>query len=277
MAKTHEPGFWRWHSRSEQVMQAASTPAGGCGRFKFETLGSEHEELVIFLHAAGLSSWIWSDVIARLSGMGALLIDMPGHGQNRDTRWVSIDETARRLNALARAEQNGRRLHIAGLSMGSYVGLSMLADAPGLYDSATLSGFHAGGMPKRGFNHLVIRLMSPFLTTRFMARKTAQMLAGGDVDLDRFVEEATQARWQDVAKCAHEAIDFEAPTDLSAITSRVMIAAGSKEHSAILQSLDVFKARLSQCDTYVADGLGHGWPGQAPGQFADLLLRQVRG
>lgn len=239
----------------------------------FDLTGPEVGPLVTFLHGGGLTRWMWHDVVAQLPQVRALLVDLPGHGGSRDVAWSSIDAVgAQVLDVVSDvAEAGADDVHVVGLSLGSYVGAGMLAQDPARFSTAMFSGMHPGGMTNVLMMKTVVALMAPITPRPFMARKTAQMLGLGPEKMDAFVREAGTCRPTAIRKSTFEVLDYAAPQELAACPTRTLFCAGSREHKLILNGLGTLADLMPRGSFQIADGLGHGWPGQDPVRFADML------
>ncbi|MEO0385246.1 MAG: alpha/beta hydrolase [Pseudomonadota bacterium] len=239
--------------------------------------GSQSGSLLVFLHAAGTTSWMWDTVVERLQHRRCMLIDLPGHGGSRATRWQSLDETARLVHQTISMAEPQKDVHLVGLSLGAYVAMTLLAQRPTAYASATLSGMHAGAMPNATMMRLITRIMTPLTVRPFMARKTAKFLGGSGTDVDAYVRQARKVDVPSLRQAGLDAIAFEMPANALPIATRVMVAAGSKEHPHILETQQTIVSALPNAQGHIAPGLGHGWSMEDPDQFAAMIDRQIQG
>ncbi|MCV3272335.1 alpha/beta fold hydrolase [Roseobacter sinensis] len=238
--------------------------------------GPEGAPELLFLHAVGISSWMWRDVAAALPAYRLLLIDLPGHGQSRDLPWRSLEESADKVAEAVAATGRSAPLHLAALSLGSYVGLHLCLRHPALCQSALLSGIHPGGMPKRALMKLVSALTAPLAPRPFFARRTARMM-GPDVDVDGFVEAAAQTRVSAFRRATNDVVDFECPADAAPPQTRLAFIAGGREHPLIREGLATFERRFEGSVSAIVPGLGHGWAGEDPQLFARFIKAHVAG
>lgn len=224
--------------------------------------GPDTGPLIVFLHGAGTTSWMWEPIIKQLPDRHCMMIDLPGHGDSNQTSWHSLEETAEEVHRTI-AQTNtqagsGPDMHLVGLSLGSYVAMTLLAQHPTAYASATLSGMHSGGMPNKIFMRIISWLTAPLAAKPFMARQTAKMLGGADTDIEAFVREAQKNDPASLRRATLDAVNFEMPRGASAIQTRVMVAAGSKEHKHILATQPTIIEIVPHGQSYLADGVGHG-------------------
>ncbi|GFE51723.1 3-oxoadipate enol-lactonase [Roseobacter cerasinus] len=232
--------------------------------------------VITCLHAVGISSWMWQRVIAQLPEYRVLLIDLPGHGESRDTPWVSLPDTADLVAAAIRSDVDTSPVHLTALSLGSYVGLHLVLRHPDLCTSALLSGIHPGQMPNRRMMKLLSAIMAPLAPRPAFARRTARMM-GAAVDVEGFVAAAGQTRASAFRRATNDVLDFDCTTLPAQTGTRLAFVAGSREHMLIRDGLDVFSARFAGSITAVAPGLGHGWAGEDPALFAQFLRAHIEG
>lgn len=238
---------------------------------------SEAAPLVVFLHGAGVSSWMWTSITARLPAYATLAIDLPGHGDSRAIAWQSLEEAASEVTRVIDQEGSGKQAHLVGLSLGASVALTVLAQGHAAIASATLSGMHAGAMPNKMVVKLVTRLLVPFCPTPFFSRQTAKMIKVPKDDIPRFVSEAGKACGRDVVQACLDVVDYDAPATLGAVETPALFLAGGKEHPHIVGSLGRFAGMMPNARAAIAPGLGHGWSREDPDLFAAAIRAQVTG
>jgi pimeloyl-ACP methyl ester carboxylesterase len=83
--------------------------------------GSPNAPTIVFLHALGLSSWMWTDQINELQkDYHCLAIDLPGNGESYQTEWHSFADTAAQVATIIRAKASSGKAHVVGLSLGGF-------------------------------------------------------------------------------------------------------------------------------------------------------------
>jgi pimeloyl-ACP methyl ester carboxylesterase len=135
--------------------------------------GDQNQPVIVFLHAVGTSGWMWEDQFQRLSGFRCIAPDLPGHGLSRSVPWRSLDDTADRIADIIRGEVPGRKAHVVGLSLGAYVGLTLLSRHQEVVDRAVLSGINVLPLPHKWLMILPGYVMAPLLKTPLGARINA--------------------------------------------------------------------------------------------------------
>lgn len=122
--------------------QTAHAATGGV-----ELDGRADQPVMLLLHGAGMDATVWQLQTRYLGhhGFRAVAVDLPGHGRSDGEPLTSVaamaDWCARFLEAAGLAPA-----HVAGHSMGSFIGLELAARHGDLVESLTLLGT-ANGMP----------------------------------------------------------------------------------------------------------------------------------
>ncbi|MEM1045412.1 MAG: alpha/beta hydrolase [Pseudomonadota bacterium] len=242
-----------------------------------QAAGSEAGPLVVLLHGAGVSAWMWTSITERLPDFATHAVDLPGHGDSRAIAWRSLEDAASEVARVIDREAAGRHVHLVGLSLGAVVALTLVAEGRSAIASATLSGMHAGAMPNRMFVKLVTRLLVPFCPTPFFSRQTAKMIKVPKDDIPRFVSEAGKACGRDVVQACLDVVDYNAPVSLRTVETPTLFLAGGKEHPHILASLGRLAGMMPNARAAIAPGLGHGWSREDPDLFAAAIRARVTG
>lgn len=242
----------------------------------FEVTGNTTGPTVVFLHAVGIDSWMWKQFLPHIPDIKAVLIDLPGHGGSRDIAWRSLEATAALVGEVVdHAAPEGS--HIAALSLGSYVGLCLLAQKPAHFTSGLLSGIHAGGMERQALMRAMSFVMAPLAVRPFFARKSAAMFHVAPERVDEFVLSASRTRTSAFRKGTNDVVAFELPAGLDQVQTKTIFAAGSREHELILESLPKLTEALPKGESLVIPDGGHAWPSAKPELFARHLTQLVLG
>jgi pimeloyl-ACP methyl ester carboxylesterase len=85
---------------------------------------------------------MWGEQMNSLRDFHCIAPDLPGHGDSRTIRWHSLEATADLIAEVIRKDVPGGKAHIVGLSLGSYVGLTLLSGHQNLVATAMLSGLN---------------------------------------------------------------------------------------------------------------------------------------
>jgi pimeloyl-ACP methyl ester carboxylesterase len=232
-------------------------------------IGTPDAPSIVFLHGGGVGGWMWRGQTHALDDYHCLVPDLPGHGQSRTLPWVSIADTAQRTGELIEARATNGRAHVVGLSLGAHVVLALLAQAPALVDHAVLSGLNVLPVPQS--LQLIANLMQPLATTSWMLRVQAKALKIGDDVYGEYVETARALAPDTLRRIGAEAYNVQLPPHLGEVLVPTLIAAGEKEVKLVHRSMPILLRTLPHAQGCIAPGAGHGWNGEAPALFSDMV------
>lgn len=238
-------------------------------------VGPSDGPCVFFLHGIGTTSVSWRPAIELLAEFRCVSIDLPGHGESRDVQWHSMDDTAAMVRAIVEREAENQPAHLVGISLGAYIGLKLLGQAPRRFETAFLSGLHISPMPNRSLMRIMSWVMAPMIGWPFLARRNGAQLGLPEDMLNTFASEAARTRASAFRRASLEAVDFKPPTNLGEVVASTVIAAGEREHCLIRDDQARIVSMLGHGQAMTIDALGHAWPAQNPALFARVLSDHI--
>jgi len=105
----------------------------------FKEFGNEDRPTVILLHGGGLSWWSWKPEIEALQNdyyVVAAIID--GHGDDFDSTFISIKESAKKVIQYIKNNCNGQVFAICGLSIGAQITTEILSKECNITQNAVI-------------------------------------------------------------------------------------------------------------------------------------------
>ncbi len=231
--------------------------------------------VIVFLHGAGTSSWMWRAVTADLADYHCIAVDLPGHGGSADEPWVSFDDAAAKVEEVIADLPEHLDVYLVGASLGGYVALQMLRAAPTRFKGAIISGIHAGGQKTSGLKRAASRLMMPFMKWSFFAKRNAAAM--GITDTAGFAAEAKKADRASTMTAADDVLEFTLPEDLDVIETPTLFVAGAQDQPSIVTALAAFRDANPVFKVATVDDFGPAWSTQAPALFASMVRAEVTG
>lgn len=225
---------------------------------------------VVFIHGAGISSWMWRSQITGLSGFRALAIDLPGHGTAK-TPWTSVSDAAAAVARTIRRRVPSGKAHVVGLSLGGVVAIQLLAQDPDTVDRMLVSGTLAAGLPGAGFLAGLTALSLPLGKWRPMIRLSARMLKIPEEDSRDFSADVGRLEPGPLRRMILDVAAFRPPAALAHCHHQVLVVAGGKEHPKIRQSVRILAASMPNGrGGLIPEGI-HTWNWQLPDRFNELV------
>jgi len=228
------------------------------------------KKTIVFLHAAGFDGRIWKQAAEQLTDFHCVCPDLPGHGQSKGVPVTDFDAASDEVAELI-ASLGTAPVCLTGLSMGSYIGLRLLARHPNLVESAVFSGFQHVPIQISGLMRALMHASSFMMNSRKNREKMARSLGVNDPSLVSQRGGRPNASSKTMRKISSLALDFDASADLQSIETRALVLAGETEHPAILSSLPAFQSGMPHCTARIVPGLGHGWIATDPELFTETL------
>ena len=211
---------------------------------------------------------MWQQQFQQLPDFTCLAPDLPGHGQSREVPWRSFEQTADLIAEMIRNESSIGRSHLVGLSLGSYVGLSLLSRHPDVIEHAVLSGINVLPLPQRGLIDAAAYAIAPLLKTGWGARLNARTLKIPADQFEGYCQSLRELSLRSFITASHDATGFAIPANAATIRTPTLLVAGEREHPLILASMAHLQKVLPVSQTRLAEGAGHAWNGERPQLFS---------
>ncbi|GGJ73277.1 alpha/beta fold hydrolase [Deinococcus aquiradiocola] len=232
---------------------------------------------VLLLHGGGLSSWSWQEQRPALHGWQTLTPDLPGHGLSPGP--FSLAGAAAHLAALLEHTGPAR---VIGLSVGSQLALTLLAQRPDLIHSALLSGTLAlptrlGAWLSGPPNDLLTRLTWPAHTgptTLTLQRLAMNLPARHAHHLARDARTVTRQTHLDLTR---ENLTYRPDPGLARTTVPVTLLVGSREHDILHRSARHLTQLLPLARAYRVPHMTHLWPLTHPQHYNAVLHAWLHG
>ena len=234
--------------------------------------GDRTKPTILFLHGAGVSSWMWTEQIEALKpDFYCLAVDLPGNGESAADEWVSFEETARRLADLIGAEAPHGKAHVVGLSLGGYTALTLQANHPERVETVVVSGVSARPFPNQMLMKPFFRLMSYALKWNLMIWLNMKMMQiPADVQ-DIYRLDSKRMSTEMLKRVYDEVLDFQLPPNLKAVGPTLLSVAGDKEVKLIKESLNDLAGVGEKSRAALIPNAHHGWNGEHPQLFTEMI------
>ncbi len=224
--------------------------------------GRQNAQSILFLHASGSSSRMWEKHIAVFeSDFHCIAVDLPGHGNSKQTEWTTIDEVADTIAEIIKNKSLGK-IHIVGLSLGGSLILKLLEKHPTLIDKAIIDG--ASAVPIKGTWLIVAMayLGSFFIKTKMAAALMSKMMAEGGVSEENsqlFIEDLSKTSPKSFRKAMIQACLLKLDLKNIHFENPMFLVSGEKESETMHDSHRILaqKNAHSRCAYY--PNQNHAW------------------
>ena len=235
-----------------------------------EEYGSDSSPTIVFIHAAALGGWMWRQQIEALSDQfHCLAPDLPGHGKSGGQ--FTLDNSAKALADLIRDKAHNSKASIVGLSLGGLVAIHLLDKFPDLIVNAIVSAPPSGPIPGTGFLVFATRFLLPIFKSDFVIRRTADQLKLPEKDYEKFRDaqkSMTADTLRQIARITHE---HRLPESLKNSTIPTLAVVGEKEIGVNFRVVRDLVKLMPTTEGRVAPNVGHGWNGENPTLFNQMI------
>ena len=240
--------------------------------------GLPQNPALVFLHGAGVSSWMWQQQVESLKDdFYCITIDLPGNGDSYQAEWVSLADAAAQVAEVIRRETPNGIAHIVSLSLGSYVGVNVLVNYPERVSSLIVSGVSTRPLPNLWMYKIFVAIMQPITRIGFLIDAQARMMGIPDDVIPLMRRDTQRMSSQTLNRIYDEVLTFSLPSALAQRTQPLLSAAGDREAKPVLSGLADFRAIAPNAKTVIAPNAHHPWNGEHPELFTAMIRAWVCG
>jgi len=234
--------------------------------------GKKGAPSIVFLHGGGTANWMWQEQVKALGAdYHCLVPDLPGHGESNELPWVSFADTADQIAEIIRQRATNGRAHMVGLSLGGYLVVNMLSQAPELVDHAMVSGINV--LPFKGafFVRLLSLVLTPFMKMTSYAKNNAKALKIPEEYMQQYIDGVRKLNAKAYRRISSQALDFRLPEISPDLAVPTLIVVGQNEVKNALDSQPVLLHGIPEAVGVIAPEVGHGWSGEKPALFSKMV------
>lgn len=210
----------------------------------FESYGPANAPTIVFLHAGGVSGWMWHEHARALAASYHILLpDLPEQGESQNIKPFSHSLAADLVAELIRSQAHGGKAHVVGLSEGAQVVVALLAAHPDVLLSAIASSAVMRPLPGAWmytpsmFAWSYKLAMAPFKNNDAWIRLNMRYSAGiGDAYFEQFKHSFQQTTESGFVNLMTGAMIFRLPQGLEKADLPALVIAGAKEYKQMRQS-----------------------------------------
>lgn len=241
-------------------------------------VGPRTAPTIVFLHGLGVSSWMWEDQLAVLqTDYHCLAIDLPGNGESYGTNWHSFSDAVRQVADIIRTHSVSGKAHVVGLSLGGYLALFLLQEQPEVVESVIVSGVTSRPLSQQWLWKTLFKIMPTVLKWEVVIKLSAKMMQLPPEATALYRRDSQRLSSATYQRVYDEVLNFSLPVELGERQHRLLAVAGDKEVKSIKNSLADFPKRLPNASTSLVPNAHHGWNGEHPQLFTNMVRAWVEG
>jgi len=226
----------------------------------FMEIGDRELPTIILLHGGGLSDWSWDKVAGELKHEYHIVTPVvDGHGEDGETEFESIEDSASKLIAYIDAKLGGKVFAVAGLSIGAQIITEVLSLRNHIAEFAILESTLV--YPIKGVTMITVptyKLFYGLIKQRWFSRMQAKSLCVPENDFERYYNDSLRISKQTLINITLSNGNYNLNNSITNTSAKVLIIVGSKEISIMKKSAELLHSRIKESRLYIAQGMKHG-------------------
>jgi len=226
---------------------------------KFFSIGNPALPSVALLHGGGLSRWSYRRAAEMLSEDYHVITPViDGHGEDAETTFLSIRDSAVKLLRYIDDECGGRVFALAGLSLGAQIALEALVLRPDIARCAVLESVLVIPMKMTGWIVPIYGVFYGLIGREWFARLQAGALRLPEALFPSYFEDSRKMSRQSLINLSISNGKYGLDPAAARIRAKVLVAAGEKEPAIMKKSARLLQEAIPDSVLYIAPGLKHG-------------------
>lgn len=226
----------------------------------FKEFGDRKNPTIVLLHGGGLSWWSFLDIIPLLKEEYHIVTPIiDGHGEDSETTFVSIQDSAQKLLQYIDENFGGRVYAVCGLSLGAQIAVELLSRAPEIAKFAVIES--ALVVPLKGiiqFTGQSVGLFYGLIRYRWFAKMQSKALCVRSDLFEEYFKDSRSMSRKSLENIIASNAAYTAPETLRSSTARALIIIGSEEKGMMGKSVRKLAGMLPQAQVYLAPRMKHG-------------------
>lgn len=226
----------------------------------FKEFGNKDMPTVILLHGGGLSWWSWKPEIEALQNeyyVVATIID--GHGDDYDSTFISIKESAKQVIQYVKDNCNGKVFAICGLSIGAQITTEILSKECNITQNAVIES--ALVCPSKMATVLTVPMYNisyGLIKRRWFAKLQAKTLNVPDGLFESYYKDSLRMTKKTLINITISNLDYPVPLDLCKTKAKTLILVGERELSMMKRSASLLHQAINGSTLKIIKKSGHG-------------------
>lgn len=238
----------------------------------YEEYGDRDAPLIVFIHGAGVSSWMWDKQLEYFTHYHCVTVDLPEQGANLHHGEFSIEDSANKIIELIHTFPNKNSVTVVGFSLGAQVLIQVISKQANLIDYAIINS--ALVKPSKLGKLLMkplIQLTFPLIKNRAFSRIQAKTLYIAEEDFERYYEETSRMKQATLIRILEENMSFKIPDGFKKAGGKILVTVGEKEKAVMKKSAKALLNAHDNCSALVIADTGHAAPLSEPILFNQLI------
>ena len=233
--------------------------------------GKKDKTLLLYVNGAGISKWMWKYQKPLCKKYKCIFFDLPGHGDNSNIDFTSIDDVCLFLIDLIKKESENNKAVVIGLSIGAQIVLNLLKSHNEYISKAVvISGLNK---PMKGYSFLLkpmLAMSTPLIKNRSFSKLQFRQFSLPKDWFEEYYNDSLKVSKETLVNITKENMSFNFDKIVCGIPT--LILTGEREKRIMKKSADKTTKYIKGSKSYIVKGAGHGIPYEKPELFNELLI-----
>jgi pimeloyl-ACP methyl ester carboxylesterase len=232
----------------------------GGGNMIFKEFGDKSMPVIVFLHGGGLSWWSWKSQIEALQKDYYIVTPIiDGHGDDWDTTFVSIKNSAQQVIKYIKENYNGKVFALCGLSIGAQIVVEILSQEGNITENAVIES--ALVYPMKVVTSLTVPMYNMcygLIKKRWYAKLQARTLNVPEELFENYFFDSSRMTKESLINITKSNGDYPMPSTLYNTKAKTLILVGEKEISIMKKSANLLHDTINNSSIKILEKSGHG-------------------
>ena len=236
---------------------------------KYIIEGKKNKTLLLFINGGGISKWMWK--YQKTLEYRCVFFDLPGHGDNSNIDFTSIDDVCLFLVDLIKNESEDNKAVVIGLSIGAQIVLNLLKSYNDYISKAVV--ISALNNPMKAYNSFInpmLAISTPLIKNKGFSKLQFKQFALPDDWFEDYYNDSLKISIETLKNITKENMEFNFDKIVAGIPT--LILTGEKERGIMRKSAEKTSKYIKGSKYYIVKGAGHGIPYEKPDIFNELLM-----
>jgi len=239
----------------------------------FKEFGNSKNPTLILVHGGGLSWWMWKQQIEVLSKdyyVVAPILD--GHGDDYQTDFVSIEDSAGKVINYIKKNQNGKVFAIGGLSIGAQIVVEIISRESEIAEFAIIES--ALVYPIKAITAFTVPMFNLFyglIKMKWYARLQAKTLNIPPELFDSYFNDSSRMSKKSLINMTNSNGNYSMQKKIENSTAKTLILVGEKELPIMKKSAVKLSKKIKHSTLKILPKYSHGEIGISdPREYIEL-------
>lgn len=239
---------------------------------KYHVVNQDRSENILWITGGGVSKWMYENQMEM--PYRHIIFDLPGHGDNSNYVFSSIEETVDLIKEVLEVE-NLETISIVGHSIGAQILMYMLEHCPERVDKAfVISGLNKPMKWALSMLSPMVSMSMPLLKMKWFSKLQSKEIALPDDMFDRYYDDSLLMTKETLLNVIKANMSFRM-TESKVDGGRVTFIVGNKEKGMMIKSAEA-NHELVAGSRLIRMEAAHGIPYELPRELNSIIVEKMK-